>query len=169
MHRKVFDFEWSLKPAILWMSLFGIRINGFGKMPVLLRKVIGFLGLVVFFCILSVHITALSRLIQEVIYYFKEQNLRKNQLVRSISPIYISLVNCLFSLGPHTILFLFSSLGSLKSTWENLIEIHGKLELNGAFYRKVRRQCCIGLGLLCVVSFKPQKKEDLSKFKKLNK
>lgn len=154
MGGKVLNFEWSLKPILIWMSLFGIRVKGFEKVSMPLKIVISVQGLIVFLFICIVYGFSMMENFKEWAYFVSnKESERKGQLIRVSIKTYASLVNCLHSLGPHAIFFLLSVLGTLKNLWKNLIEIEEKLNLNRMFYRKARRQCYIGLGVLFLVSY----------------
>lgn len=150
MDKKVFDFKWSLKSILTWMNLFGIRVNGSEKLSILLKIFIVLQGFAILACILFVHNISIKSELEGCAFFIGLiESEMKNEMLRSI--IYDAFLNFLFTIGPHIILFLFSSIGTLKKLLENLIEIEGKLSLNGTFYRKVRRQCYIGLSLLFLV------------------
>lgn len=152
-------FQWSLKPYLTWMLVFGVRF----EMPRSILSISFILTSLCTFlttsCIVVYNYDRLKR--QQEVYSsiiklyennsFEEQ---RHGLLSCIFPFLNDGIILLFSVAPYVITFIFAVNGNLKKLYSSLLYIGHESKLGKVFYLKVRKVCYIGLTFVILVSLR---------------
>lgn len=149
------NFEWSFKPIIWWMRLWGIRLDLSRKTKPVFRASMMALAILMLSVNASINGYSLYSTI-DILLGKKDRQIEKG-IDREASP--AALVNIgmeqsffiSFLLGDHLIFFIVS-LTTWKKLWAYLVQIEEKLKLPEKFYRKCRISGIIGLIILALVN-----------------
>lgn len=142
-------FEWSFKPIILLLDLFGIqlRVSSFRRSSIVRGTLISIGILMLLTNILINHVS--------FVYIFT-----KNLAGRSSKPkgtaaflntVFGISVKVILSMGIHLVFMIYSFTSTWKDLWDLLLEIQKEMKLPASFYKDCRKHCYFLLLLLILV------------------
>lgn len=149
------DFNWSLKPLVTWMKVFGTKIDVASSKTKFLFKIYGF----VLLCNTLFHSLSTLWVVSNNIWaqtkVVLESNVSterwKNHLYSIFTEFQISACyNCLYIII-HIVTFCLLLSSKWETLWCILTDIHKELHLSDTFHWKVRRCCCVGVALWILV------------------
>lgn len=164
-------FEWSLKPLTIWAALIGfdLGLNPKGRLSTIPRSLVIAFGSLLFLFNLWVNVEALGYAYWSRLCVKKgKKDLCKNKVIVDMekdgnktrdTTVLIKVLSgftadgILFT-GLPLIFFAFSLFGSRwNKVREQIFHIQRQAQLPEKFYQECRKQCCIALVLLFVVSY----------------
>lgn len=150
------NFSWSLKPIIFLLNAIGIQLDTSGQMKKNTQLVLIIMSIVI---LLGNVITNVMGTFFKLVQIYKDIEIRSNEfkkwkdeILGSIGPIVQYFSNLFLASGCHLVIFFnYTFTEKWKTIWVKFEEIQRKMDLEEAFYRKVRKNCYLGLSLLLLV------------------
>lgn len=151
------NFQWSLKPFLIFMMIFGIRIEFCKTNSWHINILLAFCTTLSVVCIAGENyamITEKFGIFRHVIDLYSNSSLedQKQAFYSCVCPFFGVIIDASLSVGPYAILYMLMMNGSLKEMWFVLNEIQTKFTLQERFHFKVRKECFVGLLIVIFVS-----------------
>lgn len=150
-------FRWSLKPVLMFMKFFGIKLDGTDEMSYCSRIVVSFF--LIFLTSMTVLNCKILHIIHKIDYVFTPTDEikdmtsedKKQFVLHIIFTLFSDVTNIILVFGSYLILILISVNGAWKKIWSNLMVIQSKFRLFEISQKQERKNCYIGLMIFLLV------------------